>query len=82
VSPGITRSQPSTPAGSIVLAAAVPQLDKKHPLHGEPGTGQLGTIVGPANDEKTYWEVELDGGKKTVVLTEDELVRIQEEPAE
>jgi hypothetical protein len=68
--------------GSIVHAPAVPSLDKKHPLHGEPGTGQLGTIVGPGNDEKTWWEVEFDGGKKTLVLTEDELVRIhEEEPA-
>lgn len=68
--------------GSIVRAEAVPTLDKKHPLHGEPGTGQFGTVVGPGNTEGTWFEVQLDGEKKTCVLTQDEIVRIEEPEAE
>lgn len=68
-------------AGSIVRAEAVPQLPEKHPLRGDPGTGQFGTVIGPGNDEGTYWEIQLDGEKKSRILTEDEIVRIQEVPS-
>lgn len=67
--------------GSIVHASAVPTLDEQHPLYGEPGSGQLGTVLGVANDEGTYYEVQLDDSKDSVVLTEDELVKVHEPDA-
>lgn len=66
-------------AGSIVRAAAVPTLDKNHPLHGEPGTGQFGTVAAVANEEGTWFEVQLDGEKKPRVLTAEELVAVKED---
>lgn len=64
--------------GSIVYAEAVPQLPEDHPEYGGPGSGQFGTIVGPDNDEQTWWQVQLDGEDEVRVLTEDELVKIRE----
>lgn len=45
----------------------------------EPGSGQRGNIVDAANEEGTWWEVQLDGDDETRILTSDELVRIVEE---
>ena len=39
---------------------------------------QFGSIVGPANDEETWFEVALEGGESRV-LTGDELVRVAPE---
>lgn len=64
---------------TVVLASAVPVFDRKHPFHGDPGTGQFGTIVAAGNDEGTWWEVQLDAEKKSRVLTTDELVQIRED---
>jgi len=49
-------------AGSIIRADAVPE-----------GTA-LGTVVGAANDEETWFTVKTDDGDR--VLTEDELVKV------
>lgn len=59
---------------SIVLASAIPTLPGD-----DPGIGQFGTVVGPGNDEGTYWEVLLDSEKTSRVLTGDEIVRIEED---
>jgi hypothetical protein len=44
------------------------------------GAAQLGTVIGPANDVGTWWEVHLDGTPDDAsrVLTKDELVRVEE----
>lgn len=67
--------------GSIVRADAVPTFPKDHPFHGDPGSGQLGTIAGPGDpsDENGFlWAVQLDGEKDERVLTADEIVRVKE----
>jgi len=45
----------------------------------EPGSGQRGTIVGPANEQETWWDVKLDGD--TLTLTGDELVKLLDDEA-
>lgn len=58
-------------AKSVIRAAAVLARDS---------VAQLGTVIGPANDVDTWWEVKLDGSEDGVtrVLTKDELVRVEE----
>lgn len=60
-------------AGSIIRAEAVPQGNLS-----DPGTGQFGAIIGPAEDDTNgfLWEVTLDGEKTSRVLTADELVKV------
>lgn len=64
-------------SGSIVRESAIPVLDKDHPEFGDPGTGQIGTIVDKANDAGTWWEVKFDDDN-TKILTNDELVKVAE----
>lgn len=64
------------PAGVVVYATAVPQGDP-----GQPGTGQFGTVVGPGNEQGTWWDVQVDGEKSVRTLTMDELVKVKEEPS-
>ena len=39
---------------------------------------RLGTIVQQDPNVRTWWEVKLDGVEETRVLTQDELVRVEE----
>lgn len=61
--------------GSVVYASAIPVGDPS-----EPGTGQRGTVVEAGNDVGSVWEVDLDDGR-TIGLTSDELVKIDEDGA-
>ena len=54
---------------SVIRASAVLAKD---------ALAQLGTVIGPANDVDTWWEVTLDGSENSRVLTKDELVRVEE----
>lgn len=53
-------------AGAVVHKDAAQALDP---------AAKLGKVVGPTNDEKTYYEVEFEDGKHRI-LTDDELVKV------
>lgn len=58
--------------GSIIRSEAI---------DGQAPEAQLGKVVKVANDEGTYFEVQLDDAKKgeTVTLTADELVKVADD---
>lgn len=65
--------------GTVIRAEHVisKSLPPDHPLFGEPGSGQFGTVT---EGDGFLWDVLLDGTEEPRTLTADELVRI-EEPA-
>lgn len=60
---------PEHGARSIIKAQVVLARD---------ASARLGTVVAPANDAGTHWEVKLDGDEESRVLTADEIVRVEE----